>query len=330
MRGDRVLSTSNSGDQLQDGRECRLCGNRCGNRVHQAREMMFGTREVFTYLECGACGCLQLAKVPEDLGRHYPPSYYSLRASERRSRDLLRLYVNRKRAAHVFDRRNLIGWTAAKVFGEPDRFAWLKSVRATFNSRIADVGCGSGALLRQLRADGFRNLSGFDPNIAHSVEEPALRIHKAEVTSTCETFDLIMLHHSLEHMPGQLETMRALRRTVDVAGMVIIRIPVVGWAWRRYGVDWVQLDAPRHVVLHTRKSLCALARQCGFAVERIQYDSTEFQVFGSERYRKDIPLIDPRMDAQLTRKQVLAVRAKVRALNASAEGDQACFFLRPT
>ncbi|MGH2855114.1 MAG: hypothetical protein ACRDLF_13090, partial [Solirubrobacteraceae bacterium] len=57
---------------------CAICANAAGNRVFGAREMMFGLRERFEYLECGECGCLQLLDVPEDLARFYPESYYSL------------------------------------------------------------------------------------------------------------------------------------------------------------------------------------------------------------------------------------------------------------
>ncbi len=35
---------------------CRICGNGDGNRTFEAREMMFGTREAFGYLECARCG----------------------------------------------------------------------------------------------------------------------------------------------------------------------------------------------------------------------------------------------------------------------------------
>ena len=38
---------------------------------------MFGTRESFTYLQCGGCGTVQLLDVPADLAPHYPPDYYS-------------------------------------------------------------------------------------------------------------------------------------------------------------------------------------------------------------------------------------------------------------
>ena len=76
---------------------------------------------------------------------------------------------------------------------------------------------------------------------------------------------------------------------------MICRIPVAtAWAWREYGEHWVALDAPRHLFLHTEDSMRRLAVASGFRIERVVYDSTSFQFWGSEQYRLGIPLMDPR------------------------------------
>ena len=57
---------------------CRICGaDKVSERI-TAREMMFGTREEFEYFCCGSCGTLQIADIPDDLGRFYASeTYYS-------------------------------------------------------------------------------------------------------------------------------------------------------------------------------------------------------------------------------------------------------------
>src|SRR5215212_7226945 len=60
---------------------CRVCGNSSGNRVHRAREMFAGTRDEFDYVECAACGTLQIREVP-DLRPYYSGDYYSRRPPE--------------------------------------------------------------------------------------------------------------------------------------------------------------------------------------------------------------------------------------------------------
>src|SRR5690606_13809129 len=114
-----------------------------------------------------------------------------------------------------------------------------------------------------------------------------------------------------------------------------IRVPVAdSWAWRHYGTDWVQLDAPRHLFLHTRRSLDLLAADAGLVVERVADDSGAFQFWGSEQYRRDIPLRDPRSYAvnprasDFTAAQIREFRRRAADLNARGEGDQASFYLR--
>ena len=63
---------------------CRICGNKEGNVLYLAREMMFGLREEFTYFECAQCGCLQIAEFPADMSAYYPDDYYSFSAYDGR------------------------------------------------------------------------------------------------------------------------------------------------------------------------------------------------------------------------------------------------------
>ncbi len=107
-------------------------------------------------------------------------------------------------------------------------------------------------------------------------------------------------------------------------------------AFRRYREHWVQLDPPRHYYLHTPTSFTKLARACGFDVVGTKYDSTALQFWGSEQYRMDIPLSDPRSvdpphggtSPIFGRNQVAAWKREADALNRAEKGDQATFFLR--
>src|SRR4051812_23620650 len=57
---------------------CGICSCNEDHRVFLVPEFQHGTLETFKYFECSHCGCLQIAEIPEDLGRHYPGNYYSL------------------------------------------------------------------------------------------------------------------------------------------------------------------------------------------------------------------------------------------------------------
>ena len=56
---------------------CRVCGARNRNKTYRAKEMMYGSREEFDYFICDSCKCMQIAHIPEDMGKYYPNMYYS-------------------------------------------------------------------------------------------------------------------------------------------------------------------------------------------------------------------------------------------------------------
>jgi hypothetical protein len=56
---------------------CKVCLSAQHLSTFEARDQMFGTPGPYLYYECHNCGSLQIAEVPADLARHYPPAYYS-------------------------------------------------------------------------------------------------------------------------------------------------------------------------------------------------------------------------------------------------------------
>ena len=128
---------------------CRLCQSEAVV-PHIVREMMMGTREEFLYYECTECGCLSLAKVPENLGQYYPDNYYAFHT---RPSSLLR----RIRAAiHLSRFSFLVSWRK-----RPDLDV-IRRVNLKKDMTLLDVGCGSGSLIAGLRELGY-NARGVDP-----------------------------------------------------------------------------------------------------------------------------------------------------------------------
>jgi SAM-dependent methyltransferase len=218
----------------------------------------------------------------------------------------------------------------------PGHYAgWFLRAGVGFDSAIADVGCGSGSLLHLLRSDGFRNLTGLDPFVPVPVQLPGLRIVRSELSDVDETFDLVMAHHSLEHLPDPFRALCDMRAHLRPGGTLLVRIPIAGcWAWRHHGVDWVQLDAPRHLLIHSEESFRTLAVKAGLEITHSEYDSTPLQFWGSEQYRDGVPMYSPNSFArnpEASRFDAAAIRdfqARARRLNEERDGDQACFFLR--
>ena len=89
----------------------------------------------------------------------------------------------------------------------------------------------------------------------------------------------------------------------------------------------MQLDPPRHLLVHSAASFKLLAESAGFSVDDVAFDSTEFQIWGSELYKNDIPLEDERAKSYFSAQTLKAFRRRARILNAEADGDQAVFHL---
>lgn len=318
---------------------CRICGNKDNNTVHRAREMMFGTRDEFRYLECAACGTLQLMDIP-DLAAYYPADYYSLDPSEE---ILLNQKLSRRIAARFIGNylvtgsgmigRLLSEWRPLLAEQLPQ---WLGHFpkKVGFNSKILDFGSGSGKLLKTLRAFGFRNLTGADAFIEDDIRLKGISIFKRSLEDLEPVYDVIMLHHSLEHLPDPKEALKQIARLLGTDGIALIRIPLVNYAWEKYGVKWVQLDPPRHLFLFTENTFHKIAEEAGLQVIKTVYDSEAFQFFGSEQYLLDIPVNDPRSfrgvdeTSIFSQQQIDEWERKAGELNKEGRGDQACFYLR--
>src|SRR5882672_1010789 len=313
---------------------CPACGSEGNGNGCAAREMMLGLREEFQYYECGACGCLVLRDEPADWSRYYPAQYYSL---TRPRESWLKRKLKRARARRSLGGHGLLGRILVDRWGAPAFADWMLRARVGYDSPIVDVGAGNGDLLRQMHDAGFTHLIGIEPYIACDADlAPGLKLLKGDLERLCGTHALLMFNHSFEHLEDPRGTLLAARERLDRDGSVLIRMPVAGTlAWQKYGVNWVQLDAPRHICIQTVRSMGMLATQTGFELADVLFDSTGFQFWGSEQYVRDVPLMDPQSHAvnphasrfqadELARFESEAVR-----LNHEQLGDQACFYLRP-
>ncbi len=297
--------------------------------------MMLGYREKFEYFQCSNCECLQIAKIPVNLEKYYPSDYYTYSRPNIPVTGNLKRFLRRQRTIYYLNGKGFIGWMMTKIFGKPS-LHWIKQAGFHLDSRILDVGCGAGHLLMHLRKEGFSNLTGIDPFLEEDCDYGnGVVIFKKALSDLGGSFEFVMLHHSFEHVPDPIETLEMLREKTEDHGTVLIRIPIVSsFAWREYRTNWVQLDAPRHIFLHSLKSMEMISRKTGFEIESIEYDSGAFQFWGSEQYKKDIPLHDEcsyknGLEGSIFKESDIRLfQGKAEDLNSSKDGDQACFYLK--
>jgi SAM-dependent methyltransferase len=287
---------------------------------------MFGMRETFTYCSCADCGSLWLADPPDDLSRYYGAQYYSM---ENRIDPTPTLIHRMAFGGSASLPAALVDWICLRADLRPGFAQYLAGLRVGRHDRIADVGSGQGALLGRMARAGFKDLTGIDPFISESAAAGPIQFHKGTLEDLDADFDLIMFNHSLEHMADPRRELELARQRLRPAGALMVRLPVVGAAWERYGPNWVGLDPPRHMFIPTVDGFQRMAGAAGLAVTRTFFDSKPLQFLGSERYRRDIPLIGSVPDEvrQRERGEMRMWRRRSRKLNRARRGDTAGFHL---
>src|SRR4029079_13038684 len=99
------------------------------------------------------------------------------------------------------------------------------------------------------------------------------------------------------------------------------------YAWQHYRENWVQLDPPRHIVIFSRDGLSKAAARAGLKLLRTVDDSTDLQFWGSEMYRRDIPLHKHDPGSIFSPSDMIGFARRANELNGQNQGDQAAFIL---
>lgn len=314
---------------------CRICGNSRQNTFYDVREMMLGWRESFTYFQCAQCHCLQIEAVPADLDRYYPDQYNGYDPPRTEYYAGLSGAFRKLRYEATLFPGGLVRQMVRALF--PARqYQLLRQFGVQKDSTILDVGCGRGNYLYPLYALGMTSVRGIEPFIPATLTYPnGFTIEKGFASDARGSWDIILYNHSFEHVPDPLANLQAVRRLLKPNGVAIIRIPTVSsLAWEEYKTDWYQLDAPRHLFLHSVESMQLLAQQAGLTLSDVIDDSTEMQFLVSDLYRRDIPLVDRQKAIKgplnyLTYKLARWNYAqKAKHANATRTGDQAAFIFR--
>jgi SAM-dependent methyltransferase len=320
---------------------CGICESNGFSEELRPVEGMLGLGEEFLYRRCSDCGCLQLANPPENLSKYYPSNYYAFEQDKRLFYDRFpfrRKFLYFPITAARLGWPSLIGKILQKIGSGPFISNSMRMLVKPLkkNSAILDVGCANGRQLSTYWNCGFTNLLGIDPYLTGDIRhECGVRIVKKEIREVSGKFDLIMFHHVLEHLAEQLEVLKLAKERLNAGGQILVRIPLSDSKTAlEYGDKWVQLDAPRHFFLHTRKSMEIAAEKAGLKIAKVQYDSEEFQFIGSELYlRTPMSLQDFYADYEGNYKKhfqpdaATNFRERANLLNIEQSGDQAGFCL---
>lgn len=314
--------------------KCKICGNSFNNDLYNVKERMLGLNDAFAYFQCSNCNCLQIEKIPADMSRFYPSNYYSLIPNKLHNFSVKK-FIRKSRNEFAVFQKGLIGSLIYKYYPKP-ALQVLSQIKIKTSDSILDIGSGAGDILNDLAEIGFNNLLGIDPYIKEDFEyKNGVKILKKNVYELEGKWDLIMLHHSFEHMADPLDTLIKISQLLSKTGVCLIRIPIAdSFAWKHYRENWVQIDAPRHFYIHSINSVTLLANKTNLNIEKVVFDSTEFQFWGSEQYKREIPLIAEISYQQnskksiFSKKEIAEFRQRASELNKQNQGDTCAFFLR--
>jgi 2-polyprenyl-3-methyl-5-hydroxy-6-metoxy-1,4-benzoquinol methylase len=314
--------------------KCRICENESHNILHLARDMRRGIGGEHEYIECSNCGCIQIRNYPPDIEVLYPPEYYAHQALQIPPVNPLRNYLRTKWIDYGLNGKNWMGRMLNLMKPVPQLYRMFGKYGIEKSSAILDIGCGNGTFLFWLSRAGFKNLVGIDPYVTGDVcFDCGPKLFKKGVEDIDQQYDLITLNHSFEHMKAPASVLKKLFELLKDVGLLVISIPVVGYAWRIYGVCWVGLEPPWHFYLHTSKSFQILCSKAGFYIVDVAYNSHAWQFVGSELNRRNISEKNLnegkiKLSHLFTKQELVSFKKKAVELNKSRNGDQAFFFLK--
>lgn len=308
---------------------CPVCQSEEVSSEYQVKEMMLGSREMFSYSQCKICECLFLSQVPEDLGKYYPENYYSYNRRVAGNSSLIKRLQKRRDAEVLLDKnlKILSKWKKSSKYVNT-----LSELHLSVKSKVLDIGSGAGDKMLPMVHAGI-DIVGIDPFNKQDIDANGLKIFKKSLEEMSGSYDVITMNHVFEHLPDPNSTFKKLSELLVNDGRLMIRTPIIPNAlWDEYGTNWIQLDAPRHLIIHSLKSIEMLANRYGFVFEKVIYDSTTFQFLGSEYYKRDIPMNEGDFALKNNRffnnDEIQKFVKKTEELNNLKQSDQAAIILK--
>lgn len=187
--------------------------------------------------------------------------------------------------------------------GERDRFlanvsAELEAISALQSGRILDVGCGPGFLLSAVGSDWEKHgveVSEFAAS--HAAAHGAIfNGTLAEASYSSGYFDVVVLHHVIEHVADPMALLREVRRVMSEEGLLILATPNFdsGCA-RRFGENYRLLHDRTHISLFSDDTMRRFLRDVGFRIVRSDYPFFDTSYFTEENLMRlmDTDAISP-------------------------------------
>lgn len=254
---------------------CDLCGDKNYRILYLTKDRYFPIEGTFQFVRCQNCGLLYLNPQPEseELQHHYPTEgYYAYRSGKNATS-----IVNSEKLNLFRSIRTVFIWALSRIFpslrSEMEKeMVYLGPIHS--GMRVLDVGCGSGDSLSFYQEFGASTY-GVEIN-AKACEEGRTKGHKmfcgelSEARFEEDFFDIVLFHHSLEHIFSPRLTLLEARRILKRGGKVWISLPNHNSIQAKlFGRWFYAIESPRHLFGFTPTTVVGLLTQTGFQVEHL-------------------------------------------------------------
>jgi 2-polyprenyl-3-methyl-5-hydroxy-6-metoxy-1,4-benzoquinol methylase len=260
----------------RDSREdrCPICSSPAADVCrYSGPDRLEGTPGTFCVALCSVCGggwTLPLAST-DDLPHFYRGSYYAYALASGPLATVQRV------GQEALLRRGL-------------RRPPLDALAHVQAGALLDVGCGRGDLGAWLVRRGWR-VAGVEPS-AEACRVARSRGVEAQIGTLDsvgfpdESFDAVVMSHSLEHVVDPVADLRRIACILRPGGLALVSLPNFGsWQRRRFGARWFPLDLPRHRTHFVPRSLHQALSSAGLEVVSIGSQGDLGSLFSSVQYR---------------------------------------------
>ncbi|GIW80902.1 MAG: hypothetical protein KatS3mg105_2709 [Gemmatales bacterium] len=142
--------------------------------------------------------------------------------------------------------------------------------------RLLDFGCGGGSFVERMARQGWQ-VTGIDmsENAVRRVRDelglPALVGTLPHPELSPESFDVVTMWQSLEHVHDPLGVLRQARRLLVPGGKLIVAVPnILSLPFRWFGPAWYGLDLPRHLTHFDPQTLSGMLQRAEFDIQSIK------------------------------------------------------------
>jgi SAM-dependent methyltransferase len=244
---------------------CRICKNEENNKILDVKKISENSSEFCEYILCAKCRSLSIKNLPDNYKELYNEYYSFIQKGKIGNRSFFKKFLLAKilRMMKKTSIKNL-------------PMMALDFLKLDLDCKILDVGCGSGEFIKELYRHGYRKILGIDPNLKEDIDlGENIKLKKLNLVDLNESFDVITLNHSLEHMNKIENIFHKISELLSNNGVCIIRIPnIESFSFRKFQTFWTGINPPYHFILPSIGAINNLCEKFDLKIFKIKGEQT--------------------------------------------------------